>query len=222
MGPENSMSALEWAHHVGASMAEIDIQQTADDQLVLFHDNDLDRTSNGTGPLWQNSLEQLKLLDIGAWFSRDFEGERILTLEEAVNAMRGRLGLNIEMKMHGHERNIEQLVAEKLQGLDCLDWCLVSSFDCDAVDRLGKLVPRLKAGYIIGRGMWNDALLDRRVSFLSLEKSLVTGERVKAIHAAGKDVHVWTVNEVEDMKRLQGLGVDALISNYPDRVFDNC
>ncbi len=216
--PENTVAALMLAARLGASMVEIDIQQTADDELVLFHDDELGRTSSGSDPLWKHTLEQLKQLDAGAWFSGAFEGEKIPTLEEAVDAVRGKLGLNIELKIHGHERRLEELVASRLQELNCLQWCVITSFDRGAVDRLGELVPGLKAGYIVGRGGWDDGLLDSWVTVLSLEKTLATEKRVGEIHEAGKDVFVWTVNEVQDIRRLSRIGVDGLISNYPGRV----
>jgi len=216
--PENTLVALELAFELGAGMAEIDIQQTADDQLVLFHDDDLDRTSNGTGPLWQKNLDYLKTLDAGSWFAGKYRKEPIPTLEEAVALVRGRLKLNIELKLHGHERGLEKLVAERLRGLDCLDWCLVSSFDHGIIDRLMELVPRVRAGYIVGKADWDDSLLDSGVSLLSLERRLVTIDRVRRIHDAGMEIHVWTVNKSEEMIRLQSMGVDALISNHPDLV----
>ncbi len=212
--PENTIAALKLAIKLGATMAEIDIQQTADDQLVLFHDDKLQRTSDGRGYLWKQTLDQLKSLDVGKWFSPEFAGEKMPTLDEAVEAVRGRLKLNIEMKMHGHERGLEELVARHLQHLDCLDWCFVSSFDWGAVDRLGALIPELKAGYIVGRGLWDDELLDRRVSVLSLEKSLVSQERVHRIHEAGKEVFVWTVDETGLKQQLKEWGVDGVISNF--------
>ncbi len=216
--PENTLVALRKAVRLGADMAEIDIQQTVDDRLVLFHDDDLGRTSDGAGPLWEKTLGQLKGLDVGSWFAPEFHGETVPTLEEALTFARGRLELNIEMKMHGHERDLEHLVANQLRTLDCLDWCQITSFDHAAVDRLLKILPEAKVGYIVGRGHWSDSLLESPVSVLSLERSLVHEERVRRIQATGKEVHVWTVDEVAEMKQLQALGVDALISNHPDRV----
>lgn len=218
LAPENTIAALELAARLGASMAEIDIQQTADDQLVLFHDDSLRRTSNGSGPLWKKTLGQLKLLDAGSWFSEEYVGEGIPTLADAVATTRGLLKLNIELKLHGHERKLAFLAAKKLQDLDCLPWCLTTSFDREVIDQLGELLPGLKTGYIVDRLSWDDALLETRVSVLSLEKSLITSELVQSIHAAGKEVHVWTVNEPEQMRRLQEMGADVLISNFPDRV----
>lgn len=213
--PENTLAALDLAVQLGASMAEIDIQQTADNELVLFHDDFLNRTSNGQGPLWAHTLQQLKLLDVGMWFSSKYRGEIIPTLEEAVHAMDGRLGLNIELKLHGHERGLEKLVAEKLNLLGCLDWCLVTSFGHEAVDRLGKILPALKAGYIVGKTDWDEDLLKSWVSVLSLEKSLITADLVSRIHDVGKEVHAWTVNDRKEMIRLKDCGVDVLISNFP-------
>ncbi len=218
LAPENTLAALHLAVKMGATMAEIDIQQTIDDELVLFHDDNLQRTSNGSGPLWEKTLKKLQGLDAGSWFSSEFQGEQIPALDSVIKAMDGRLKLNLELKLHGHERDLEQLVAKKIVELDCAGWCLVTSFDHDTIDRLLDIAPGLKAGYIVGRGGWHDALLESRVGVLSLEKNLVTTDRVSRAHAFGKEIHVWTVNQENEMKRLQAAGVDALISNFPDQV----
>ncbi len=86
-------------------MAEIDIQQTADDRFAVFHDDDLDRTTNGTGPLWSKTLAELQTLDAGSWFGPALRRPKpIPSLEEVLAFTRGRLPLNIELKLHGHER----------------------------------------------------------------------------------------------------------------------
>ncbi len=216
--PENTIAALDMAVRLGATMAEIDIQQTADNELAVFHDDELQRTSNGVGPLWKQTLPQLKLLDAGSWFAEEFAGEKIPILAEVVATARGRLKLNIELKLHGHERDLAPLVARHLQKLDCLDFCVVTSFDHALINEVAAILPQLKTGYIIDRMGWHDSLLESLVSVLSMDKTLVTPERIRRIQAAGKEVHIWTVNEVAEMKNLQQLGVDALISNFPDRV----
>lgn len=216
--PENTLSALELALKMGATMAEVDLQQTSDDQLVLFHDDNLERTSNGSGPLWKQSLAQLKRLDVGGWFSDAYLGETMPTLEELIAAVAGRLTLNLELKLHGHERQLAPLVASRLSALPTGTEFLVTSFDHDLVDRVRGLLPGLPGGYIVGRGGWHDGLLARQGRILSLEHTLVTADRVMEIQNAGKQVHVWTVNEAEEIRRLQDLGVDALITNFPDRV----
>jgi len=218
LAPENTLAALQLAAKLGATMAEIDLQQTADDELALLHDDDLDRTSNGSGPLWDKSLKELQSLDMGSWFSEKFQREQIPTLEDVINAMDGQLKLNLELKLHGHERDLEQLVVKKIRELNCAQWCLLTSFDHAIIDRLLDLAPELKAGYIVGKGGWHDGLLESRVAVLSLEKTLVTAHRVQRAHASGKEIHAWTVNQENEMKQLQEAGVDAFISNHPDLV----
>ncbi len=216
--PENTLAALELALQMGASMAEVDLQQTADDHLVLFHDDHLDRTSNGTGPLWKHTLAELKSLDVGGWFGDRFAGERILTLEEVSQAMAGRLTLNLELKLHGRERELDRLVVSRLLAMPRGAEYFVTSFDHDLVDRLAGRLPDLSAGYIVGRGCWHDNLLARPAEVLSLERTLITADRVDRIHEAGKTVHAWTVNDPAEILHLKNLGVDALITNHPDRV----
>jgi len=95
--PENTIAALEKAIAQGAGMAEIDIQQTADDRFAVFHDDLLDRTTNGVGPLWEKTLAELQTLDAGSWFGPGWSGERIPSLEEVLEITRGRLPLNIDL-----------------------------------------------------------------------------------------------------------------------------
>ncbi len=223
--PENTLAALHLALKMGATMAEIDLQQTADNELVLFHDDELDRTSNGRGFLWQKTLDHLSGLDAGSWFSNKFAGESIPTLESIIKDLDGKMALNIELKLHGHEREIEKLMAEKLNQLNLVEVCLVTSFDHEVIDRLLALVPNLKAGYIVGReqaraqdNSWQKDLLSSPVAVLSMEKTLISQELVQKAHAENKEIHAWTVNNEDEMKRLQAAGVDALISNYPDKV----
>jgi glycerophosphoryl diester phosphodiesterase len=218
LAPENTLAALRLAVKLGATMAEIDLQQTADDELVVFHDDNLSRTSNGTGPLWGKSLQQLRRLDVGSWFSNEFQDETIPTLEKVVQALDGQLELNLELKLHGHERDLEALLANKIEALGCARWCLVTSFDQGVIDRLLDLAPGLKVGYIVEKGGWQGDLLESRVSVLSLEKSLITADRVRRAHAAGKEIHAWTVNKEAEMEKLRTAGVDVLISNHPDLV----
>lgn len=215
------MSALELAFRQGATMAEIDIQQTADDDFVLFHDQDLERTSTGCGPLWRHTSQQLRDLDAGSWFEPAFKGEKIPTLAEAVAWCRGKLKLNIELKMHGHERGVVELLASRLAEMELQDHCLVTSFDHGAVFRLSEQMPALPTGLIVGRKDWRDSLARAPVSVLSLEKSLATRDRIGSLRSEGKRVHVWTVNKVAEKNRLQEWGAQVLITNFPGLMTGN-
>ena len=156
LAPENTRAALQLAIDLGCEMAEIDVQQTADDRLAVFHDTDLGRTSNGRGPLWQKTLAELQALDAGSWFSPEFAAEPVLSLEEALDFCRGRLAVNVEMKMHGHEdrseRGIVDLVIRAVHDTNSDDHCLVTSFDHAAALAVKRRAPGLRAGLIIGSG----------------------------------------------------------------------
>ena len=215
--PENTIAAVEKAIAQGAAMAEIDIQQTYDDRFAVFHDDLLDRTTNGAGPLWEKTLSELQTLDAGSWFGPEFIGERIPSFEEVLETTRGRLPLNIELKLHGHERQLVELVIRTLHDNNIEDHCLVTCFDHRVAVAVKQADSALTVGAILGRQQYSDGVFNLPVDVLSVEKSLVDSDFMTAAREADKKVHVWTVNDPEEMNRLIGLGVDAVITNYPDR-----
>ena len=219
--PENTIAAVEKAIALGAGMAEIDIQQTADDRFAVFHDDTLERTTNGSGPLWEKTLAELQALDAGSWFGPEYIGERIPSLEDVLETTCGRLPLNIELKLHGHERQLVDLVIRTLHDNNIEDRCLrnslVTCFDHRVAVAVKQADRALTVGAILGRQQDTDRIFALPVDVLSAEKSLVDADFMAAARRAGKQVHVWTVNDPEDMRRLIDLGVDAVITNYPDR-----
>jgi glycerophosphoryl diester phosphodiesterase len=215
--PENTMAALERAIAMGTQMAEIDVQQTADDCLAVFHDTNLDRTSNGTGPLWRRTMAELHRLDAGFWFGPEFAGERIVTLGEVLDFARGRLILNIEMKMHGHERDVVDLVIGAIHDNNSADHCLVTSFDHEAAAAVKERSPGLRTGLILGPGPMPAEVFASTADLLSVEKSLATGAFFARACDADKAVHVWTVDDPARMSELAGAGAEAIITNFPDR-----
>ncbi len=218
--PENTLAALKLAVALGADMAEIDVQQTADGQLVLFHDETLERTSTGTGLLAERTLTELRVLDAGSWFSQHCAGEKIPTLVEAISAVRGCLSLNIELKADSSAPGMLDRLLATIADQDFADHCVVTSFDHALIDDLVSREPDFATGYIVGReGLPVDAFRSK-VDVLSLEKSLIEEAELEFATAAGKAVHAWTVNDAEEMSRLVALGVGGVITNYPDRFSD--
>ncbi len=223
--PENTIAALKEAIALGAAMAEIDIQQTADDRFAVFHDDLLDRTTNTQGPLWQKTLAELQTLDAGSWFGPGYAGERIPSLEEVLETTRGRLPLNIELKLHGHERRLVDLAIRTLHDNNIEDHCpdfapnngLVTCFDHQIAAEIKQADPTLTVGLILGRRQNLAGIFTTPVDVLSVEKFLVDEAFMTAAREAAKKVHVWTVNDPEEMRRFIDFGVDAVITNYPDR-----
>ena len=104
--PENTIAAFEMALEQGSDMIECDVRLTKDEEVVVFHDRALDRTTNGKGPVEQRTLEELKRLDAGSWFSSKFSGERIPTLSEVLHLLEGRAFLNIELKTDSDRKSV--------------------------------------------------------------------------------------------------------------------
>ncbi|MFQ5630785.1 MAG: glycerophosphodiester phosphodiesterase, partial [bacterium] len=161
--PENTLIAMQKAIELGAQMSELDVQQTADDALVLFHDDKLNRTSTGKGYLWEKSLAELQTLDAGSWYAKEFSGEPIPTLEQVIELVRGKMRLNIEIKLHGYERHVAQLVVGKIKQANFGDECIVTSCGHDVADSIKALAPELTVGYIFDHSQYSDAVCASRV-----------------------------------------------------------
>lgn len=215
--PENTLAALRLAIDQGADMAEMDVQLSADGVPVLMHDVTVDRTTDGQGPVADLSREKIQRLDAGSWFGQDFAGEKAPTLDQVLGQIGPHLRLNIELKgAAGPE--LENAVVGLVRCHGQVDRCLLTSFDHARIDRIQAEAPDFKVGYIVGREQWQEDLVGSMVGVLSLERSLVAAGRVAAAHQHGQEIHVWTVNAAEEMTRLLDLGVDAIITNCPDRL----
>jgi len=215
--PENTLGALNRALALGADMAEIDVRLTADGLLAVIHDATLERTTDGTGLVAAWTMAELAELDAGAWFGPAWAGERVPELGDVLRWAGGHLRLNIELKPDDRP---EAMLDELLRGLalhDCGQRCVVTSFDADLIDELKARAPRQAAGYIFGAGELPGWAFSAKVEVLSAERSLVDAAFCEFAAAAGKSVHVWTVDEPADMRRFQSLGVDAIITNHPER-----
>jgi len=212
------MAAFRLAMEMGADMCELDMQQTADDRLVVMHDDMLDRTTNGKGNVWEMTLAELQKYDAGSWFDSRFAGEKLPSLEQVTELVRGKMQLNIEVKMHGHERDVATLVVETIRREKFQNDCVMTSFDWSVVDQIKKMAPDLKAGYIFGWKEFSAEVFAGPVDLLSSHYSLVDSFFLERAHQTGKKVHVWTVNYKWLMRRLIKLGVDGIITNYPDRL----
>jgi glycerophosphoryl diester phosphodiesterase len=216
--PENTLAAIRLAMETGAEMCELDVQQTADDQLVVVHDDALDRTTNGKGNVWEMTLAELQQCDAGSWFDPRFAGEKLPALEAVIALVRGKMQLNIEAKIHDHERNVASLILETLKREGFEEECVVTSFDHKVVDEIKTLAPELTVGYIFGWREFSAEVFSGKVELLSAHYSLADAAFLERARAAGKKVHVWTVNDQWLMRRMIEMRVDGIITNYPDRL----
>lgn len=219
--PENTGLAFAKAIEARADMIELDCQLSRDGHVVVFHDERLMRTAGARGAVKHKTLEQLKKLDIGRWRKKIFAGERILTLEEALDVIAGNIDLCLEIKTHPNSpAGIELKVLFILSRYDYLDRTVISSFDYACLARVRELAPDATLGVIYGSSKAREPLSaakDLAAASIHVARELASREFLRAAWDEGLDVHVWTVNEVRDMEAFAALGVQGLISDYPEK-----
>jgi glycerophosphoryl diester phosphodiesterase len=201
----------------------MDVCASRDGEIVVIHDDTLQRTTNGRGLVRDVSLPALKRLDAGSWFHRRFAGERIPTLSEVIRlARRGGAGLFIEMKPGTHldggfEREVVRLLARERM----TERAFVMSFNHAAVGRVKTIEPKIKTLLLIAKRTSLEKLLHaishHRADGLSVAARLANRTLVTALHARGKLVVAWTVNSVRQGRRLAALGLDGITTDWPER-----
>ena len=213
VAPENTMAAIEQAIQDGADYAEIDVQQTSDGVVVLFHDTDLRRIAGVDKRTWEIPYDEMKRLDIGSWFSDEFSDQRVVTLAEAMEAVRGKLKLNVELKINDHGRNLESEVVRLIRQADFKSECIVTSLDHEAVREVARQAGSPPTGLILTAKIGDATRTD--VDVLSVNARMVTRDFVARAHRAGMEVHVWTVQDPEQMLAMIHMGVDNILTNSP-------
>jgi len=212
--PENTLAAIRKAIDSGADYVEIDVHQTKDGAIVLLHDRDLKRVAGLSRRLDELSLDEVRALDVGAWFGPAFAGERVPTLQEAIRLCRGRIRMNIELKIFGSDRRLAVDVA-RLVGEEGFEAeCVVTSFEYDALREAKEVNPALRRGLIVAHAIGDVSRID--VEVLSVRADFLSDDLVRSAHRAGREVHVWTVNDPRQMARLIQRGADNLITSDPD------
>lgn len=217
--PENTVAAFDKAVEQGADAIELDLHLSRDGDLVVIHDDTLDRTTDANGPVHELNLKDLKRLDAGRWFGKEFAGERIPTLTEVLQRFAGKVTLALEIKAGSSVfPGIEEKVVSALRQHGGIDQTAVASFDHYALRRLKEIEPTIRtAALLVGRPVSLSALAGpAKADGLALEASFVTKTEVEACRAAGLQLVVWVVNEPAQMRHFINLGVDGIITDRPD------
>jgi glycerophosphoryl diester phosphodiesterase len=199
---------------MGVHCVELDVY-FVDGQLVVFHDDDLERTTNGAGKIQEQSFEYLRSLDCG-------QGQRMPTLGEVVELLDRRVGLNIELKGPGTAAP----VVAAIQSMRAAGWTdahlLVSSFDHAQLRQARSLDPQIKIGALYFQPPQDvfESIKGLKAFSFNAGVWFIEAEMVEQAQALGLRVYVYTVNESADIRRMRALGVDGVFTNYPDRVLD--
>ena len=219
--PESTRLALLKAIEARADMIEIDCQTTRDGHVVVFHDESLKRTARMPGLVKNKTLAELKKFDIGTWRKKSYQGERILTLEEALEAVGGNADLCLEIKSYpGSLPGIEIKVLFTLSHYEYLDRTILSSFDYRCLARVRELAPEAKLGLIFGTGVQEDPFAAAQrlgAAAIHVQKDLASRHFFERAWQDGFDVYVWTVNEIQEMETFASMGAQGLISDFPNR-----
>ena len=210
--PENTMAAFQLALDLGADGIELDVMLSKDHEIVVIHDDTVDRTTDGTGQVQDMTLAQLKTLDAG-------NGEQIPTLDEVLTRFGGKFQINIELK--NYSTIFDSLpvdVAHLVSKHQVADSVLISSFNPLNFPRFHRLLPDVPIGMLTFPGK-ERFFAYRLFRFDALNPYFkdVDEDLVQRLHAKDKQVNVWTVDEAADIRHMAKLGVDIIITNNPKR-----
>lgn len=219
--PENTLLAFRKAIEIGADGIELDVQISKDGELVIIHDEAVDRTCDGKGLIAEMTLDEIKQLDASAGFRGLYGVNRIPTLREYFELVKPVDGFitNIELKTGINEYpGIEKKVYDLIKEFELEDRIIISSFNHFSVKRFMELCPTMKCGFLV-----EDWILDfgkyakeHNAQFVHPRFNSVTDETVAEILSNGIGINTWTVNTEEEVRRLYKLGVNAVIGNFPD------
>ncbi|OEH84986.1 glycerophosphodiester phosphodiesterase [Desulfuribacillus stibiiarsenatis] len=225
IAPENTMAAIELAvNDTRIQAVEIDVHLTKDNIPVVIHDYTLNRTTNGKGFVKQYTYDEIRYLDAGSWFSEEFRGQRIPTLEEVLLLVRGRCHLNIEIKSLAPDyRQIEQPIISLIDRYRMSDEVMITSFNHELIRYINlSQRNRVTTGIIVaGRPLLLPAQLIRsRANVLSMEYPFITKEMVDALLSRNYQVVAWTVDDPEDIASLMQMSPGVQIcTNCPQNMF---
>ena len=209
--PENTKSALEAAIACGADYVEIDIAETKDGVLVVSHDNNIKRISGQNLDIWNSNYDAIKDLDVGSWFAPAFSGERLMTLEEAIDTCRGKVKMNIELKPTAHDHDFVEKAVAEVQKQNFKDECVLASLDYPTLERVKAIDPEIRTAYITAIAYGNVDTLP--VDAFSIEATFVNQTLVEAVHRQNKEIYVWTVDNEELISSMIDLNVDNIVTD---------
>lgn len=221
LAPENTIESFALAHHYGLQSVEFDVTLSADGEAFVFHDETLERTTNGQGQFGLASSEYLRSLDAGSWFSPKFKNTRIPSLRETLIWLRDhQMSANIEIKPF--PGFVQETVKTVLTQIDEL-WPstqplpLISSFENEVLQLCHSLQPQMPLGYLMDRWRPEELALAQSLDCVSmnLNHRMATAERIQILKSQGFSVFLYTVNYQSLISKYFSYGIDGVFSDYP-------
>jgi glycerophosphoryl diester phosphodiesterase len=224
--PENTLAAFLKAKELGFNWVEFDVMLTADDELVVIHDEELARTTNGKGAVLDYPYHYLQTLDAGSWFDKKFSDAKISTLESVLNFLCDyRLSANIEIKAL---QNRDEKVVKKVMDIvgqyskKMVSPPLISSFSENVLRLIRKQSSDCLLGFLMDEWLidWEVHCDELQCACVNVNQDILTLDRVQAIKSTGRTLLAYTVNSSVRAKELYSWGVDAIFSDCPPEIVE--
>ncbi|EEL07879.1 Glycerophosphodiester phosphodiesterase [Bacillus cereus BDRD-ST196] len=209
-GVENTKEALQGAIDAKADYAEIDVLQTKDGELAVIHDLKLKRLANANVHVSDLTMEELRQLTL----SQDGFSGQISTLDEIIKLAKGKIKLNIEVKLHGGEKDFVNKVLKAIKDNEFEKQCVIQTLHYPLIKEFKRANPNIKVGYILYASRAN--LKNVKADFYVAEEYMLNKKLVKEARKLNKPIYVWTVNDMESLKAYYKLNVDGIITDYPE------
>ncbi len=218
--PENTLVAYRLASEEGADLAECDVYVSADGEVFLMHDGSVDRTTDGTGPCTELTMERLHALDAGSWKDPKYAGEPVPTLRELLRQHADDpMQIVVEIKQAGIADQVVEVIREE----NALERCVIIAFDRQNCNRVAEVEPSLPCLWLTSklpsepaewRAVVNQAVVDG-LDGLNINAGALTPEFIRYAHARGLALWTWTVDDPAQWETLSQAGVDAITTNKP-------
>jgi glycerophosphoryl diester phosphodiesterase len=223
IAPENTISSFEKAIEAGANMLELDVMTTSDNQVVVFHDHRLGRTTDGKGLVKKKNLSEIKSLDAGSWFDGRYKGERVPLLDEVLEMAKGRVRLDIEMKpqRYGSVADFVDKCEKIIERHKMEDDVIFSSFNLQALRYLHHKAPHLRFAPLYRHNL-NPTPRSFPLKYCAqgvvLNHMFLDQASVRQFHDLGIGVFIYTANGIRRIEKMIKMGVDGVISDNPAEV----
>jgi glycerophosphoryl diester phosphodiesterase len=222
--PENTLASIHAAADLGIEWVEVDVKLTKDGMPVIFHDEELERCTDGKGLMKDMDYEQVSELDAGGWFGEDFRGEKIPPLEQLIKTVLARgLGVNLEIKpCPGREIETAEVALDVAACLwpDDLPPPLISSFQVESLEAARRSKGLWPRGFLIDeyRADWREIARELRAETVNINGRTSTPEQIADYVRFGKPVLAYTINDTEEAAALLRQRVESVFSDRPDAI----
>ncbi|MCS0672079.1 glycerophosphodiester phosphodiesterase family protein [Cytobacillus firmus] len=223
LAPENTLASFEKAIELGFDYIELDVRLSKDKQLVVIHDANVLRTTDGEGLIEDLTVKEIKKLDAGSWFSPAYAGERIPLLNEVLKEVSGKTGIIIEMKSPENQPGMTEILADMLNSYKPDNQIKVQSFHINEIKKFHQLAPEIPAGLLLSKhlDLFHLASYREFASFLSVHHLLLSKSFINQAELFGYEIYSWTISKQYQFADMQRLGVQGIISDDEKRIPDS-